>query len=84
MQRNGAASVFSSLLCFLASVFGLAELIHNPCSDSTRDPVDLVRRHVIQRLVESFRVVKHEVVRQSHRKLPRQGDSSQGELPTVW
>ncbi len=65
MQRNGAAPVFSSLLCFWASVFGLAELIHNPGSAATRCPVDLVRRHVIQRLVYSFRVVKHEVFRQS-------------------
>lgn len=65
MQRNGAAPAFCVLLCFWARVFGLAELIHNPGSASTRGPVDLIRRHVIQRLVSSFRVVTHEVVRQS-------------------
>ena len=79
MQRNGAAPVFCFFLCFWGSVCGLTELIHNPCSASTRCPVDLVRRHVIQRLVSSLRVVKHKVVRQSplsfrHRGVPSQID----------
>ena len=65
MQRNGAAPAFCFFLCFWASVFGLAELIHTPGSASTRCPVNLVRRHVIQRLVSSLRVVKYKVVRQS-------------------
>jgi|CXWL01.1.fsa_nt_gi hypothetical protein len=61
MQRNGAAPVFSFLLCVWGRACGLTELIHNPGSASTRGPVDLVRRHVIQRLVSSLRVVKDKV-----------------------
>ena len=63
MQRNGAAPIFCVFLCFWARVLGLIELIHNSNSASTRGPVDLVRRHVIQRLVLSLRAVKRKVVR---------------------
>ena len=48
MQRNGAAPAFCVLWCFWGRGCGLSELIHHPGSASTRGPVDLVRRHVIQ------------------------------------
>ena len=80
MQRNGAAPAFCFFLCFWASVFGLAELIHTPGSASTRCPVNLVRRHVIQRLVSSFCVVQHEVFHQSRPQFRQRGVPAQLEV----
>ena len=77
MQRNGAAPMCCFFLCFRGSGCGLTELIHNPGSASTRCPVDLVRRHVIQRLVSSLRVVQHKVVRQSPLSFRQRGVPSQ-------
>ena len=79
MQRNGAAPAFCFLLCVWGHVFGLAELIHNPGSASTRGPIDFVRYHVIPRLMSSFCVVPYEVIHQSRqqfrqRRVPSQID----------
>ena len=48
MQRNSAGPGVCFLLCFSGRGCGLTEVIHNPGSASTRGPVDLVRRPVIQ------------------------------------
>ena len=74
MQRNGAAPVlFLFLFLFLVSFFFLTEFIHNPCSAPARCTVDLIRRAVAQRLVRSFRVVKHKVFCQPHQQFRHRG-----------
>ena len=81
MQWNGAAPVFSFLLCFGGGrVCGLTEVIHNPCSASPRGPVDLVRGHVTQRLVSAFRGGTHEGVRQVLRSFSPHGVASQRDV----
>jgi len=68
MQRNCPAPL---LLLFLSEFFCLTEFGHNPCSASARCTVDIIWCAIAQRLVRSFRVVKHKVFRQSLRSLLR-------------
>ena len=57
--------------------FSLFEFIHNPCSTAVRCPIDYIRGAVVQRLVCSFRVVKHKVFRQPELRFRHGGIASQ-------